>query len=510
VSLSSDRYGLAAVIDLVEGQGDAVSPIDYKHGAPREREGGLEAWPTDRVQVCVQALILRDQGYTCDEAVVYYNQTKQRVRVSITDELVTATMASVEEARRIAASGYIPPPLVDSPKCVRCSLNAICLPDETRALLQGTHEDEPDGVEQLALFEQDVPAAKGTHLSDVRRLVPAGDDLRPLYVTGYGFSVGKSGGVLQIKEKGALVQEARLNDVAQVNVFGSVSVTSGAVQALAELDRPIAYFTTGGWFYAMTAGLGLKNVFLRREQFRRADDEAFCLRVACAIVASKVRNQRTLLQRNHVEPPARALDALKRLAKQALCAGAIESLLGIEGTAAHYYFGHFTGMIKVDEGQEHPAFDFTGRNRRPPRDPVNALLSLGYSLLVRDLTIVCHAIGFDPFMGFYHQPRFGRPALALDLMEGFRPLIVDSAVLFALNTGMVAPDDFLRAGESVALTARGRKRFLQAYERRMDMQVTHPLFGYRVSYRRVLEIQARLLARAVMGELPEYPGFETR
>lgn len=135
---------------------------------------------------------------------------------------------------------------------------------------------------------------------------------------------------------------------------------------------------------------------------------------------------------------------------------------------------------------------------------------MGYSLLVRDLTIVCHAIGFDPFIGFYHQPRFGRPALALDLMEGFRPLIVDSAVLFAINTGMVTVDDFLRAGESVTLTARGRKRFLQAYEKRMDMQVTHPLFGYRVSYRRVLEIQARLLARVVMGEIPEYPGFETR
>lgn len=510
VSLSSDRYGLTAVIDLVEGQGGTVSPVDYKHGAPRERDGGLEAWPTDRVQVCVQALILREHGYTCDEAVVYYNRTKQRVRVPITEELVTATLASVDEARRIAASGIIPPPLVDSPKCVRCSLAGICLPDETRALLHGTRDQESDGVRQLGLFGDEELAVEDTERVEVRRLVPAGDDLRPLYVTGYGFSVGKSGGVLQIKEKGALVQEARLNDVSQVNLFGSVSVTSGAVQALAELERPVAYFTMGGWFYGMTAGLGLKNVFLRREQFRRADDEAFCLRIACAIVASKIRNQRTLLQRNHVEPPARALLALKRLAKQALDAGAIESLLGIEGTAAHYYFGHFGGMIKVDAGKEQPAFDFTRRNRRPPRDPVNALLSLGYSLLVRDLTVVCHAIGFDPFMGFYHQPRFGRPALALDLMEGFRPLIVDSAVLFAVNTGMVMPDDFLRAGESVTLTARGRKRFLQAYEQRMDTQVTHPLFGYRVSYRRVLEIQTRLLARAVMGELPDYPGFETR
>jgi CRISPR-associated protein Cas1 len=510
VSLSSDRLGLTAVIDLVEGTGSRVTPVDYKIGSPRESDGVAEAWPTDRVQVCVQAMILRDHGYTCDEAVVYYHHTRQRVRVEMTADLVEATLAKVQEARRAAAAGVIPPPLADSPKCIRCSLAGICLPDETRALMHGVPSGESDNIEQLPLFDPPGERAEPAVASPVRRLIPAADDLRPLYVTGYGFSVGRSGGVLQIKEKGAIVQEARLNDVSQVNVFGAASITTGAVQALAELERPISYFTMGGWFYASTNSLGLRNIFLRREQFRRADDEAFCLRVAAAIVATKIRNQRTMLLRNHVEPPARALEALKRLARQARQARELESLLGIEGTAAHTYFANFAGMIKVDEGQTRPVFDFTRRNRRPPRDPVNALLSLGYSLLVRDLTIVCHAIGFDPFIGFYHQPRFGRPALPIDLMEGFRPLIVDSAVLSAINTGMVTADDFMRAGESVTLTARGRKRFLRAYEQRMDTQVTHPIFGYRVSYRRVLEIQARLLARVVTGELPEYPGFETR
>ncbi len=138
------------------------------------------------------------------------------------------------------------------------------------------------------------------------------------------------------------------------------------------------------------------------------------------------------------------------------------------------------------------------------------MLSLAYSLLAKDLTIVCHAIGFDPFIGFYHQPRFGRPALALDLMEGFRPLIADSAVLTAVNTRMVTPSDFIRVGRAVALTPEGRKGSSRAYEQRMDTLVTHPLFGYRVNYRRVLEIQARLLARVVTGELSRYPGFETR
>ena len=141
---------------------------------------------------------------------------------------------------------------------------------------------------------------------------------------------------------------------------------------------------------------------------------------------------------------------------------------------------------------------------------MNALLSFAYSLLTRDLTIVCHAVGFDPFVGFYHQPRFGRAALALDLMEGFRPLVADSAVLSALNTRMVAPDDFIHAGDAVAMSQKGRTGFIRAYEQRMDQLVTHPVFGYRISYRRVLEVQVRLPARYISGEIPRYPGFETR
>jgi len=141
---------------------------------------------------------------------------------------------------------------------------------------------------------------------------------------------------------------------------------------------------------------------------------------------------------------------------------------------------------------------------------VNALLSLAYSVLAKDLTITTHVVGFDPYLGYYHQPRFGRASLALDLMEPFRPLIADSAVLSAINTRMVTADDFVRAGNSVALTPKGRKKFFRAYEQRMDTLVTHPMFGYRVNYRWMLEIQTRLLARLLTGELAEYPVFTTR
>ncbi len=519
VELTSETHKLIAKIDLVEGAtstsaGAVVSPVDYKRGAPRDTDGGPVAWPADRAQVGAQALILRDNGYTCTEAVVYYNATKQRVRVAIDDALVAEVVQAIAAARTLAQSGRIPAPLVDSPKCPRCSLVSICLPDETAASMSLPAEGA--GVQQLALFpsasdEADsAPVLTARAPDDIRRLVPARDDLRPLYVTGHGLSVGKSGEVLQVRDKKKLVQEARVNEISQLNVFGNVTLTASALQGLCWAEKPIAHFSFGGWFYGLTQGMGLKNVFLRRDQFHRAGDAAFCFRVACDIVATKIRNQRTLLQRNHIEPPPLVLQRLKRLAKQAGAASEMDELLGIEGSAARFYFESFAGMLKVEGEAERPAFDFQHRNRRPPRDPINALLSFAYSLLTKDLTVICHSIGFDPFIGFYHQPRFGRPALALDLMEGFRPLIADSAVLSAVNTRMVTPADFIRVGDAVALTPAGRKGFIRAYEQRIDTLVTHPLFGYRVSYRRILEIQARLLARLVTGELATYPGFETR
>lgn len=517
VSLTSDTHGLTAKIDLVEAFDGVVSPIDYKKGRPHDTDEGPAVWPADEAQVCVQALVLRDNGYRCDEAIVYYHATRQRVRVPITDALVARTLALVGEARRTAADGQIPAPLADSRKCPRCSLVGICLPDETRAALAWADPD-PEMPQRL-LFPVPVPIASSADDSVFteenppkapRQLFPARDDRRPLYVTGFGMTVGRSGEVLEVREKTHRVQDARLNDISQVSLFGPVTITGGAIHALCGAEKPIAHFTMGGWFQGITTGMGLRNVFLRQAQFRQADDAVFRLHVARSLAANKIRNQRVLLQRNHVEPPVPALRRLKELARQAERCWHIESLLGLEGLAGRIYFEHFAGMLKTNEGDPTGHFSFEHRNRRPPRDPVNALLSLAYALLVKDLTVTCLTIGFDPFMGYYHRPRFGRPALALDLMEPFRPLIAESAVLTAINGGMVTPSDFVTVGRAVSLTPKGRRALIQAYEQRMDSLVTHPEFGYRVSYRRVLEVQARLFARLLTGEISAMPTFDTR
>ena len=477
-----------------------VCPVDYKVGAPREGEDANELWDTDRMQLGVQALILRDNGYSCNEGVIYYRETKQRVRLPITPELALWVEERIGTARQAAAAA-IPPPLVASPKCPRCSLVSVCLPDETGLLTESAPQPRP-----------------------VRRLMAARDDSRALYLSTQGLRVGRKDEVLQIKQEKVVLDEVRINDVSHVALFGNIQITTQAIQTLCELEVPVTYFSMGGWFYGLTRGHELKNVFLRIEQFRLARDPATCLRLARQFVQGKIRNHRTMLMRNHVEAPPATLLKLKQYAEAASRAESIESLLGVEGGAAAAYFEQLGGMIKLTDelddqlpGLEMPSrqaftfnFHFNGRNRRPPTDPVNAMLSLAYSLLAKDCLLAALAVGFDPYVGFYHQPRFGRPALALDLMEEFRPLVAESAVLTCINNRVVSENDFVQAGQAVNLTAAGRKRFFQTYEQRMSALLTHPVFDYKVSYRRALELQARLLAKVLTGEIPEYIPLTTR
>jgi CRISPR-associated protein Cas1 len=540
VTLSSEKHRVITKIDLLEVANQEasvaspesqipspqprllVTPIDYKHGRPRETDEGAELWPSDRIQLAVQGLVLRENGYKCEEGIVYYAETRQRVRVAFDEGLMRETESIVGQAWALARAGEMPPPLADSPKCPGCSLVGICLPDETNTLRgvasreRGGGTGEPSAL-QLRLFADASTSQEGglaRYAQPVRQLVTPRDDLRPLYLNAQGLRVGISGEVLQVREKEELKQEVRIGEICQVNLMGNIQVSTQAIQSLCEAGKPLCYFSQGGWFYGITTGLNSKNIFLRRAQFRLAEEEWFQLALVRRLVAGKIRNQRTMLQRNHVEPNPQSLLSLKQMMERAELATDSDQLLGVEGNAARIYFGDFAGMIKVEgeagksSSQFH--FDFSGRNRRPPRDAVNALLSLGYSLLAKDFTIACYAVGFDPYMGFYHQPRFGRPALALDLMEPFRALIADSAVLTAINTRMVTPQDFVQAGPAVALTPSGRKGFFRAYELKMDTLVTHPQFEYRLSYRRLLEVQARLLGRYLLGEVGEYTAFVTR
>src|SRR5258706_1161634 len=482
-TLASETLGIIAKMDLIEGEDGTVTPIDTKKGKrPHVAEGAYEP---ERVQVCAQALILEDAGYKVTEGAIWYAGSRQRVRIALDDELRAKTRSASSNLRLTAAAGRLPPPLVDSPKCTKCSLVGICLPDEVTFFRRGL-----------------AP----------RPLNPSADTALPLYVQEPGARVTKCGEVLVIGSEEKKT-EVSIRDVSELVLHGPVSLTTPALGALLREEIPVTYASTGGWVLGHTTSTGHRNVAIRIAQFRAAFDERRSLAFARSLVAAKIRNCRVFLRRNFKagdegERDA-TIEALARLADRAMYASTEAELLGFEGEAAARYFRLFDTMLGA-AARDFPEFAFEKRTRRPPADPINAMLSLGYALLTRTWLTVLSAVGFDPYLGFYHHPRFGRPALALDMMEPFRPILADSTVIQAVNNGEVKPDGFLSAGPAVNLKPHARRAFIAAYERRLDQEVTHPVFGYRVSMRRLLEVQARLLARHFSGEIADYPHYLVR
>jgi CRISP-associated protein Cas1 len=479
--VGSDRLGLIARIDVLEGTNGFVRPVDVKKGRPPQNQ--YRAYEPERVQLCATALILRDNGYQCNEGILYFAESKERVVVEFDDDLVVRTLELLLDLHDAARSDAVPSPLVDSPKCPRCSLVGICLPDEVNSLTERS-------------------------IATPRRLVPTDDAARPLYVTSQAFSVGVSGGRLRMKSKDGEVEEVRLLDVSQLNIYGHVQITTGALGACFDREIPVAFFSHGGWFRGVAHGLPSKHFELRRKQVALPPQVA--TELACAAIVGKIGNSRTLLRRNGRDVDPNALSTLKALIVSAQSATSPQSLLGFEGAAARTYFANFPKMIRAAQSLPGETFGFEHRNRRPPRDAVNCLLSYVYGLLVKELTVAALLVGFDPYFGFYHRPRFGRPALALDLAEEFRPIIGDSVVLTLINNGEIQPSDFTVRAGGVALTAPGRKAVIAAYERRLAQEVTHPIFGYVATYWRVLEVQVRMLAATMLGEIPAYVAFTTR
>ncbi len=477
VLLGSERLGVIARIDLVEIDGDSAVPVDFKHGRPPEN-GPYES---ETVQLCLAAMLLEEHGWHVPYGVISYPESRTRIVVEITPDLRNHAVEAVAALKELASSGVIPPPLVDSPKCPRCSLVGICLPDEVNLL----RSEEAERVRPLA----------------VRR-----EPAMPVIVTEQGARLGKEGGVLKVTKQGEVLGEVPLRRVSHVCLYGNVSVSAQALRELAGLQRPVFHFTYGGWLTAITTGLPHRNVELRIRQYQAFIDEQRSLRLARLFTEGKIRNCRNLLRRNADPRDDRTIDLLANHAVRARQAETVDELRGVEGAAAALYFGDFGRMIRV---QHLGDFDWTSRNRRPPRDPVNALLSFMYSLLLRDALAATLTVGFDPHLGFFHRPRYGRPSLALDLAEEFRPLVADSTVIRMINNGEVAATDFVTRLGACSLTTAGRKKAIAAYERRISQEIHHPVFGYRASYRRILELQARLLGRHLLGECV-YKPFVTR
>lgn len=363
LTLSSTTLGVIAKLDIAEAEGVVVTPVDYKRGKrPHVAQGAYEP---ERIQICLQALLLEEHGYRVEEGAIYYAESRERVRITLDESLRLATRTAVSELRLTASQGRIPPPLTDSPKCSRGALVTVCLPDEIRAL-------------------------SGASLAPRTIAVPF-DEALPLIVQSQRARIGKEGETLKITDEEHGETQVRFIDISDVALFGNVSITTPALAALLEREIPITFHSQGGWLRGIAHGIGHRNVGVRTAQYRMSFDEAACLRFAKDLVAAKIANQRTILRRNWRGPPEERPAVLDRLA----------------------------AARKSADGAATTAQRFASRNRRPPTDPVNAMLSLAYAMLTRRLTIALASVKLDPYRGFYHAPRYGRPALALDLMEPF-------------------------------------------------------------------------------------------
>ena len=486
VELSSKKLNLVAKIDLVESKQGTAVPVDYKRG--KRPHTSKSAYDPERVQICAQGLLLEEHGYKCDEGILYFAGSRERVKIPFDAELRNLTLDSIERLRSVVDGGRIPPPLENSPKCPRCSLVGICLPDEINLIKSMDTQVRPISVRR-------------THAM-------------PVYVQENRAKVARNGERLVISVADEVQAEARLGETSQLVVLGNTYVTTPTIHELMRREIPITWMSYGGWFLGHTVGAGHANVELRTAQYRASFDDRKCLGLARGWVQAKIRNCRVLLRRNwqaqsEEDEKEQVLLDLKRLADRAGRTQELDTLLGIEGAAAAKYFQNFSKLLKQQDDSSF-RFEMSNRNRRPPTDPINALLSFGYSMLTRSFVTTLSATGLDVYRGFYHQPRYGRPALALDMMEPFRPLIVDSTVITAINTGAVKASDFISAPTGTNLTSSGRKKFIAAFERRLNQEITHPLFDYKIEYRRLLETQSRLLGRYLLGEIPNYPNFMTR
>jgi len=534
LALTSVRYGITGKLDLAEIVGERATPVEYRKGRPKRtgpasphgdelmedvlQLGTVEAWPTDRVQVGLQAILLEEAGFTVTEAVIYYASEKLRLTLVVDDALKQEALRTLADAKR-ASQGPRPMPLVNDPRCPRCSLQPICLPDEVnhQRLSQVTISAGDAAVSASstatsgeASTPKTGPANTGVDLTP-RRLWPPRDDGIQLVLQREGVRVGVRGHSVRITDKdGSVVRDLPLANIESLALLGGVQVSTQALAVFADQEVPVAFLSAAGRLVAMMDPMGPTSAAVRLAQVRVLDRPEKALELAKAVVHAKIHNQRTLLMRNHPSLPDLAANTMLMALRDAEKAQTMDELRGHEGNAAAMYFRHFAGMFKPTAEAIAREFDSNGRKRRPPPDPVNSTISFGYAMLANECVASARLASLEPTIGALHAARPGRPALALDLMEPFRPLIADSVAISAFNRGELVEGHFQRTAAGCAMTDSGRKAFFSAYGRRMETEVTHPVFEYRLSYRRMLMLHARLVAAWLLGEIPSLAFLTTR
>lgn len=484
LALESSELKICGVIDLLKRNKSGCWILyDYKRGAPYRDENGIfTAKESDRIQVQLYIALAKANGLDVDNGMIYYAETKTFVSVSPAENI--SILQHLIKNVIDCAGGDLPPPLVADNRCMFCSMYPVCLPDES-----------------LYWKTQSKQLPK-----NVRPPMPDNDPGEILIVQDSKAYLSKKYDCIAVSIDGKVISKHPVHLLRSVFIYGSPQLSTQVIHTCFSEQIDVIYFSPAGKYLGRLDTLSVSGLDSRYGQYRIAENESLAVKITLTLIRGKISNQRTLLLRNAKTKDAECLSLLAALRKKVSTCSTREELMGIEGKAAAAYFEAFPSMLQ----QEDMAAMFTGRKRRPPTDPVNAMLSLGYSVLSSEITGVCAAVGLDPACGLLHAPRFGRAALALDLMEEFRPLIVDSVVISLVNRNMVTRDDFIFSSNGCALKKSAHKAFWHAYARRMNEELIHPVFKYRMSYRRLIEVQVRQLWRIFRGDCSVYHPIVTR
>jgi CRISPR-associated protein Cas1 len=486
-SFESAVLGIRGTVDVLRRRDGQSIPYEHKRGRSAGKKGQREAWQTDRVQVGAYAMLIEEAtGQAVMSGRVRYHADNLTVLVAVDDNLRAQVRAAIARGRGLREAIERPPVTTNERLCIRCSLAAVCLPEESRLGADPTFEPV--------------------------RLLPPHPRGQVLHVADQGARVGRAGEEISVEDREGNTTRIPVRDLDQVVLHGFAQMSTQAIRLCADHDVGVQWMTLGGSVVAGTATTAFPSQRHLR-QFHALSNAELSLSLAKRLVGAKVEGQlrfllratrggdRTLEQRKAVTAMKDSLRSIAHVAEPS-------SLLGCEGSAAAAYFGVFDSLLL-------PSLDgrlrFGGRTKRPPLDRVNTLLGFGYGMLYREVLAAIIAIGLHPGVGFYHRPRSSAHPLALDVMELFRVPIVDMSVVAALNRGTFDADsDFQQAGSAYVLTDSGRSKIIETIERRRADTWRHSVVGYSLSYARMVELEVRLLEKEWMNEGRLFARFRLR
>ena len=507
LKLESEQYGLVGKVDCIRRRSGQIIPYEHKRGrAARGADGAAETWASDRLQIIAYCLLVEEHsGREITEGRVRYHADNQMVRVAVDEQARADFQTALNRAGELQASIERPKVTSNERLCVKCSLAPVCLPEEARlaeTLVQIEGKNTGNFMARVYTEEeiQSVEKIPFEHLEhQPLRLFPADDDRRILHVLTNGAKVGRKGDRLEIWSPETDEKEAYpVQEIGQVVIHGFAQITTQALRLCGERNLGVHWIGYGGRYMgAWSSGQG--SVQRRIRQYQALTDPDFCLALAKRLAEAKVRGQLSFLLRasreagREIEDVKSSISNIRKLLAPLNRANNADSLRGYEGSIGAAYFKALPHLIKPEIGD---VMRPDGRNRRPPKDRCNALLSYGYALLLKDITNAILVVGLDPCLGFYHTPRSQASPLALDLMELFRVSLVDLPVIASINRRQWdETEDFTIAGRQVWLSDKGRKKFIQIYERRKADSWKHPVIGYSLSYSRLIELEVRLLEK---------------